>query len=344
MLSVVAGHEASCLNKYRAREHRTASKQATAEHTSFSLAAAVISLDFLIQYFASLLVGKLLGDDRIHAVEEGLTKRRMDCPDKHPGVVNKKKPWRHVPHPHPVPPEAETTPPTSRREHGTQPEPPCLAFVHRGDPLAASHTRVVPSSDAGAYPPASRQDNGACQKAAVPLQLAPADRPFPGFPPTVRSTSFLFDLWLDSDRTEFMPLFDLRRSSNTFDPLAPFKVLAVMCHPADQVRREKMLAQLHSETGEGTARRRGYSDGEFRKQVETWCRQGSGGRWSPAHTAPAGVQRLSVEPRMVHGRWFRLSCPNGSSRPGRGGRENRMSATGRTAGERCSTPTATILA
>jgi hypothetical protein len=48
-----------------------------------------------------------------------------------------------------------------------------------------------------------------------------------------------------------MPLFDLRQDDGTLDPLAPFNVLAVMSHPNDRIRREKMLGIVQQETGKG---------------------------------------------------------------------------------------------
>jgi hypothetical protein len=51
-----------------------------------------------------------------------------------------------------------------------------------------------------------------------------------------------------------MPRFELRQDG-TLDPLAPFKVLTVMCYPHDRVQREKMLGNIQKETGEGKPRR-----------------------------------------------------------------------------------------
>jgi hypothetical protein len=60
-----------------------------------------------------------------------------------------------------------------------------------------------------------------------------------------------------------MPRFDLRKDQSNLDPLAPFKVLAVMCRPADLIERESMLAAVHSETNEGRPRRTAVSNDEF---------------------------------------------------------------------------------
>jgi hypothetical protein len=45
-----------------------------------------------------------------------------------------------------------------------------------------------------------------------------------------------------------MPCFDVRQDDGTLDPLASFKVLAVMCSPHDRVLREKMLGNVQKET------------------------------------------------------------------------------------------------
>jgi hypothetical protein len=53
-----------------------------------------------------------------------------------------------------------------------------------------------------------------------------------------------------------MPRFDLRQDDGTFDPLASFKVLAVMCGPHDRVLREKMIGSVQKESRVGHPRRR----------------------------------------------------------------------------------------
>ena len=65
-----------------------------------------------------------------------------------------------------------------------------------------------------------------------------------------------------------MPLLDLRQDDGTLDSLAPFKVLAVMCHPNDRIRREKMLGTIQQETGEGKPRRRPLTSKEFFSEVQ----------------------------------------------------------------------------
>jgi hypothetical protein len=65
-----------------------------------------------------------------------------------------------------------------------------------------------------------------------------------------------------------MPLFDLRQNDGTLNPLAPFKVLAVMCHPNARIRREKMLGTIQQEIGERRPRRRPLTSGEFFSEVQ----------------------------------------------------------------------------
>jgi hypothetical protein len=60
-----------------------------------------------------------------------------------------------------------------------------------------------------------------------------------------------------------MPRFDLREDDGTLDPLAPFKVLTVMCHPNDPIQREKMLGGIQKETEEGKPRRHSLKSEEF---------------------------------------------------------------------------------
>jgi len=70
-----------------------------------------------------------------------------------------------------------------------------------------------------------------------------------------------------------MPHFDLRNKNGKIDSLAPFKVLAVMCHPASRLRRERMLAHVQRETGEGQPRRRPLSSEEFMAEVRRISRR-----------------------------------------------------------------------
>ena len=64
-----------------------------------------------------------------------------------------------------------------------------------------------------------------------------------------------------------MPRFDLRHEDGKIDPLAPFKVLAVMCCPNNRIRRERMMAHIQAETGVVGPRRRPLSGDEFRSEV-----------------------------------------------------------------------------
>jgi hypothetical protein len=64
-----------------------------------------------------------------------------------------------------------------------------------------------------------------------------------------------------------MPLFDLRIDEKTLHRMAPFKVLAVMCHPNDNKARERMLGHIQSTSGVQLPRRRPLSIDEFRSEV-----------------------------------------------------------------------------
>jgi hypothetical protein len=72
-----------------------------------------------------------------------------------------------------------------------------------------------------------------------------------------------------------MPHFDLRNKNGKIDSLAPFKVLAVMCHPTNRLRRERMLAHVQKETGQGQPRRRPLSSEEFKAEVRRITRRAS---------------------------------------------------------------------
>ena len=65
-----------------------------------------------------------------------------------------------------------------------------------------------------------------------------------------------------------MPTFDLRDKSGGLHPLAPFKVLAVMCHPTDRKMRERILAPVQRETGTQTPRAAGLSHGQIMREVQ----------------------------------------------------------------------------
>jgi hypothetical protein len=72
-----------------------------------------------------------------------------------------------------------------------------------------------------------------------------------------------------------MPRFDLRQDGGTLDPLAPFKVLAVMCHPNNRVQREKMLGNIQKETGAGRPRRQPMTAEAFMQEVRRTSRRGA---------------------------------------------------------------------
>lgn len=63
-----------------------------------------------------------------------------------------------------------------------------------------------------------------------------------------------------------MPKFSLS-SGSALDPLAPFKVLAVMCHPTDRARREAMTATITKQSGIGNMRRAPLDDDKFMAEV-----------------------------------------------------------------------------
>jgi hypothetical protein len=70
-----------------------------------------------------------------------------------------------------------------------------------------------------------------------------------------------------------MPRFDLRQKDGTVHPLAPFKVLAVMCHPTNRIQREKMLGNIEQETGVSRPRRHPMTADEFMQEVRLTSRR-----------------------------------------------------------------------
>ncbi len=64
-----------------------------------------------------------------------------------------------------------------------------------------------------------------------------------------------------------MRSFDLRDKRGLLDPLAPFKVLAVMTHPYDRAARERMVGLIQLETGVGRKRRRALVSEQFLREV-----------------------------------------------------------------------------
>ena len=71
-----------------------------------------------------------------------------------------------------------------------------------------------------------------------------------------------------------MPRLSLTDASGELKPLAPFEVLAVMCHPTDRKARRQMLALVEAQTGVGPAKRPRLSDDEFEHQVEAAAHRG----------------------------------------------------------------------
>ena len=74
-----------------------------------------------------------------------------------------------------------------------------------------------------------------------------------------------------------MPHRDLRHPELGFDPLAPFVVLAIMCHPnsADKLGRDRMLSTNRRGTGEGKVRTSVLEDAEFKTEVDFHARRRS---------------------------------------------------------------------
>jgi len=56
-------------------------------------------------------------------------------------------------------------------------------------------------------------------------------------------------------------------AGGVLDPLAPFKVLAVMCHPEDRAARDAMAASVTKETGIGNMRRQPLEGETFMAEV-----------------------------------------------------------------------------
>ncbi len=62
-------------------------------------------------------------------------------------------------------------------------------------------------------------------------------------------------------------MLDLRTPDGNLDALAPFRILAAMCHPEDVTARQHMLNLLKSETGAGAVRGKKTTSAEFLDQV-----------------------------------------------------------------------------
>ena len=72
-----------------------------------------------------------------------------------------------------------------------------------------------------------------------------------------------------------MPQFSLISDDDQIASLAPFKVLAVMCHPSDLPAREGMLATIQAGTRVERRRRRELSPDLFLKAVKNETRRGA---------------------------------------------------------------------
>lgn len=66
-----------------------------------------------------------------------------------------------------------------------------------------------------------------------------------------------------------MPRMDLRHDDVTLNSVAPFKVLALMCHPNpwELVKRERMLGHIVATSGTGRPRRRPLTSEDFSAEV-----------------------------------------------------------------------------
>ena len=70
-----------------------------------------------------------------------------------------------------------------------------------------------------------------------------------------------------------MPTCNLACDSDRIDPLASFRVLAVMCHPGDVRARERMLATIQVGTGIGQKRRAGFGKEAFYRDARNQWRR-----------------------------------------------------------------------
>lgn len=74
-----------------------------------------------------------------------------------------------------------------------------------------------------------------------------------------------------------MPQRDLRAANGQLHPLSPFIVLATMCHPRPEHKkdRERMISTIKTQTGCGRARSGSLSDDELIQEVRFHSRRGS---------------------------------------------------------------------
>ena len=68
--------------------------------------------------------------------------------------------------------------------------------------------------------------------------------------------------------TDAMPVVVVRTRDGHWHPLAPFKILAVMCHPHSLELRKRMLSLVEAETDVGPARRAKPDSNAFQDEVQ----------------------------------------------------------------------------
>jgi hypothetical protein len=71
-----------------------------------------------------------------------------------------------------------------------------------------------------------------------------------------------------------MIAINLSNAQGELRPLAPFQVLAVMCHPTDRKMREQMLAPIQLGTAVQRPRRSGLSTNQFMKEAKLRSNRG----------------------------------------------------------------------
>ncbi len=64
-----------------------------------------------------------------------------------------------------------------------------------------------------------------------------------------------------------MPVVVVRTRNGDWHPLAPFRILAVMCHPHSRELRRRMLSLFEAETDVGPARRAKLDSNAFQDEV-----------------------------------------------------------------------------
>ncbi len=71
-----------------------------------------------------------------------------------------------------------------------------------------------------------------------------------------------------------MPRLDIRIEGDSLHPLAPFKVLSVMCHPRDRKAQNRMTALLEAQTRVGPASRPRIDEDEYWKHLNAALHSG----------------------------------------------------------------------